>query len=472
MAYETAGIPELDLRGGEAEIPRWPARELPLEPLASALAAGRACFGGSPVRALGPGSTRGIRRLTAKAGAIFGAFPEVAITGRGVAHAEKGGLAFVEAGIAGSSYLLGCGAIPGRPLVPGVPVEVVTGICLFGADSVLGWAGPEAYSMTVGQVRGPGPAHPIEEVTADPRWHVYEAETLGRLGSFIRDLASLGGQGPLRVTAHVPGPEYEIYGLSLYARGLLPRFWCDRYRDIARTRARMLALALQGCAGGAAEVTAASPLAFLGGLDTGAWPPGEVLSRLYEAVQAQDGLWDILLGGQPPSFSGLIYASYAHHYLTAAAAARERGHQMLLAEDPDEERIFRSAVAHGGLAAASLLVDVTGFYVHPQVVVTQTAFPGTPRILHKCRDGCDPRTVAAATRYYWPAGFRLPPGGTWPGHPRLAVAQLAAAAAGSRGPGSGLARLAQSPAGSANRVHSMSKSATPGARRLSHDQAA
>jgi hypothetical protein len=122
---------------------------------------------------------------------------------------------------------------------------------------------------------------------------------------------------------------------------------------------------------------------------------GQRPRSFVSAVRQQDRLWRDLLAGRSLSFRNLINSSYVYHYLAAAWDARERGHQMLVAKNPDEELIFRHASEES--ARAGIPLDaVTGFYVHPQVVVTETEFSGASRILHECKDGCEPATVAAA----------------------------------------------------------------------------
>ena len=78
----------------------------PLEPLAAALASGRARFGGSPVTVPGPGS-RGVGRLSRKVAGIFAAFPAVSVGDWGVVH-SIGRTHFVELALAGSGHLVAC----------------------------------------------------------------------------------------------------------------------------------------------------------------------------------------------------------------------------------------------------------------------------------------------------------------------------------------------------------------------------
>ena len=378
----------------------------PLRSLASALAAGQAFFEASPVTAAGPAS-RGIRNLSAKLAAVFSQFPEVAVGERGIRH-ERSSLHFAELGVGDSGYLVGCGRAAARPLVPGVPVEIVTGTCLFGATSVTGWAGPFPYPMTVVPVvHRQDPPAVIDTVTVDRRVHVYEAETLARLVSFIASFARLPGQGPVVVRAHVPGPEYELYGLSLHARGLLPAALFDQYRRAVRHRARLVGRLLErSLRGVAAVVTVSSPLsAVIRRLDLGRVPPAGLARLTRDTAREQGWLWRALLAGQDPSFPAVINASYRYHYLAAARDAARRGRQVIFAENPEEEKIFRYALEEGGRTGISLS-GTPGFYVHPRVVVTRTGPGLAGNGWRECADGCEPGTIAAAVSHYHGAGRR------------------------------------------------------------------
>jgi hypothetical protein len=379
-----------------------PIGEKPLRSLASALAAGQAFFEGTPVTAVGPAS-RGMRNLSAKLAMIFRQFPEVAIGERGIKH-ERSRLHFAELRMGDASYLVGCGQAAGRPLVPGVPVEIATGTCLFGAESVIGWAGSFPYPMTaIPVVYKRDPPAVIDTVTVDRRAHVYEAETLARLASFISSFARLPGQGPVVVRAHVPGPEYELYGLSLHARGLLPRARFDQYRRAVRHRAHLIGRLLKSSLRGvAAEVTVSSPLTGVIhrlDLDVTRVPPAGLARLAYDTAREQGWLWRALLAGHDLSFEAIINASYRYHYLATAREAARRGRQLIFAENPEEEKILRCALEEAGRTGISLS-EMPGFYVHPRVVVTRTALGYASYGLRECADGCEPGTVAAAVGYY------------------------------------------------------------------------
>ena len=372
----------------------------PLQPLTRALAAGQAFFSGSRITAVDPASSRGFRKLTQKLGAIFQHFPGVTAGGQGVQH-ERGGLVFTDVTMGGSSHLVGCRGKGREPFSPGTPTDLVTGMCLFGGDSVLGRAGEFYCPMTVVPAVYKWPAdRVIEEVIPDLRLHVYEVEALARLSSFIRTFTGLPGLGPVRIRAHIPGPEYDVYGMSLYARGLLSAELYAQYREAVRARARLIGQMLTWCLMGVGEVTVSSPLSLIDGIDVFGMAPAALPGELHDAARQQNRLWEVLLDGKPPSLGTLIQTSYIYHYLASAAP----GGQLVFAEGPEEEPIYWHAVKASARAGVTL-AGAPSFYIHPRAVVTRTVSgceehdqdsDCREHLLRNCKDGCEPGTIALA----------------------------------------------------------------------------
>jgi hypothetical protein len=278
-------------------------------------------------------------------------------------------------------------------------------MCLFGADSVLGRAGEFYCSMTVVPAVYKWPAgRVIEEVIPDLRLHVYELEALARLSSFIRTFTGLHGLGPVHVRAHIPGPEYDVYGMSLYARGLLSAELYAQYREAVRARARLIGQMLAWCLVGTGEVTVSSPLSLIDGIDVFGRPPAALPGELHDAARQQNRLWEVLLAGKPPSLETLIHTSYIYHYLASAAP----GGQLVFVESPEEEAIYWHA-AKASAQAGVTLAGAPSFYIHPRVVVTRTVSgceehdPDSDcreHLLRNCKDGCEPGTIALALNAY------------------------------------------------------------------------
>ena len=382
--------PRHDARDG-AERPR----PCPLAPLDEALAAGNAVFGTSAITGQDRGQAASLARLRGRLDAICRDLPYAGASGGGVLHAASG-MGFAELDIGPGTYLVGCGKARRGTLSPGRPANIVTGMCLFGADSVTGIDGSgQEFSLTDPQLVAGYAGRRLARVAVDERVHVYEAESAARLGSFIADLAGQLAPAPVRVHAHIPVAEYQLYGLSLYARGYLDGAQLELYRQAARRRGALARRMLAAAVGGAAELRACSPMSWLGDIDPYRIRPGALPQALLAAARRQDRLWQFLAGtagGQPARDLG--YASYVHHYLAAARHAAQAGAQLAVVENPDEEAIWRHAAAAGKRAGIPL-DGSAGFYVHPRVVVRQTVF-GFSRLLYNCRDGRDPRTLRAA----------------------------------------------------------------------------
>jgi hypothetical protein len=371
----------------------------PLQLLDDALAAGTARFGSRKVVAAIPVTSAGGRRLRAKLAALSRALPEVRVGERVLAH-EGGGLVYADLDLGTSRYLVGCGRFSARILSPEVPVDIVTGICLYGSDAAVACVGGDLYSLTyprsiTGQIRSR-----IDGLVLDERLHVYEAETLARLTSFIRDL-SAQLRAPVRVHVHAPVPEYELYGLSLYASGYLAGGLYEGYRRAVRRRGRLLSAMLQDrLPRPAFDVRVTSPLRWMHAIDVLSAAPGDIAGLLHDGARQQDPLWRDLVGGiERQPLQALAFASYVHHYLATAREVQRWGGQLVVVENPEEAIIHSSALLARDRTGMSMDGTI-GFYVHPQVVVREIAFRDQGHILYNCKDGCNPSTVEFATSQY------------------------------------------------------------------------
>lgn len=213
-----------------------PKTRFPLQTLRDALASGQAKYGNGAIADLSASSSPALRKLRIRIDAICQDMPDVLVGAGGVIHTATG-TAFAELTVGESGYLLGCGRRQAGVLTPGRPLDIVTGTCLFGADALTSAVSGCAYPLTDPPLVSGYAGNPFDAILVDERLHVYEAEIVRRLGSFIRDLTAQMGSSPVRVKVHVPVPEYQMYGLSLYARGYLTRRQCEEYSDAVRRRA-------------------------------------------------------------------------------------------------------------------------------------------------------------------------------------------------------------------------------------------
>src|SRR5262249_12369011 len=166
-----------------------------------------------------------------------------------------------------------------------------------------------------------------------------------------------------------------------------------------RRRGRLVSSMLARRLRGAAEVTVGSPLSLIRRLDVPAVDAAGIPRLVHEAACRADPLWEDLLAGQDPDLEAIVHARYVHHCLSAARAARQRGRQLVLVENPEEKKIHRVARGEADRTGISMAGTV-GCYIHPRVAVTQLAPGCADHILRECRDGCDPRTIAIAMSCY------------------------------------------------------------------------
>jgi hypothetical protein len=96
-------------------------------------------------------------------------------------------------------------------------------------------------------------------------------------------------------------PEYEAYGLSLYARGYLTADLCGRYREAVRRRGQLVTRMLERRLQGACEMTVSSPMAWLDDVDALSVEPAELAGALYARAMRQDGLRHDRVTGASPS---------------------------------------------------------------------------------------------------------------------------------------------------------------------------
>jgi len=369
-----------------------------LTDLGTALAAGNARYSSSPVEALQPHGTTSLKRLERKLSHTFSNLQDIQVGGRSIVHSATG-LIFTDVSFGKASYLVGCDTVPGYLLQPDRPVEVTSGTCLFGSNSFAGYTGSAAVPLTE-----PLSLHnlhsPIASLSIDERLHVYEAETIARLGSFINNLTSQF-HAPVTVYFHEPVPEYELYGIDLYARGLLNQELLGTYLDVVRRRGPLIKNLMHAqLRVSHATLRFVSPMAWVDELNLSRLPACDIPAAVNSAGSQQDALWSALLASRPcQKLTDLNYLSYIYAYFSQAQRAHDIGAQHIFVENPDETKIYANAEQLQDAVGIGL-EPACGFYVHPQVVVSRTAFDLDDHVLYDCQNGTDPRNIEIALRAY------------------------------------------------------------------------
>lgn len=372
--------------------------QLPVVLLTEALKASPVLFGRSTVKPLDK-TTKALRRNQKKLATVFGNLPEAAVKDRGILH-EKSGVVFVEARIASSTFLLGCLTPKPEPLQSGRPLELVSGICMFGAGALMGQADGTMYDLTypddMRRIQGV-----IEHITVDERSHLYEVEAIARLGAFIQSMCRQLPSTHIKLTLHLPVPEYFMYGLDLYTRGHMSAVALRTYMAAVSRRGKKLESMLKECfKTGVAELTVGSPLSWLRDSDFLTLSPAEIPRILYDRAAQQNSLWRHLVGKladrQPLQ---LNYLSYAYQYLEAAGRMQDNDSQLVFVENPEELPIYLNAVKWQ--QDIGVAVDkATMLYVHPRLMVVRKAYADHGNFLYYCADGFNQRAVDLAAHAY------------------------------------------------------------------------
>ncbi|HEV2412958.1 MAG TPA: hypothetical protein VGS28_04130 [Candidatus Saccharimonadales bacterium] len=373
-------------------------REVPIVSLDEALREGSAMFAGGTIKEA-PATDPDVVRLRHKLTTIFEKLPRCRLGEKAIVHSQSG-LVFNELIIDRTVYLVGCGETKGTTLQPGRQTDIITGSCLFGSEAIVGHAESRTYSLTdphaIRNLK-----EPIETISVDTRQHVYEAEAVARLSMFVEDLASQLEKAEITVHVHVPVPEYEIYGLSLYCAGKMTREIFEQYREAVRQRGRLVEALITGkMSRKNVRIVAKSPLNWLDTFDVFGPKPEELARRLCIRAREYNGLWYDLIGEDDTlPLSELNHLSYIYSYLATAKQAAHLQSQVLFVEDPDEAAIYYHALK--AQERTGIYIDkMTGLYVHPRVAVKNLAFPNEDYVLFNCKDGCEPETVDMTLRLY------------------------------------------------------------------------
>jgi hypothetical protein len=356
-----------------------------------------AYFGHSPISRL-PADTRSLSRLRSHFASVFKTVPSFAIGNTGFVH-DLNGQTYTELSLGGDTYFVGGGGTPGARLGRDNGTNIVTGMCMFGAQSITGRTKRGKVYLTDPSAIADLDT-PVTDLVFDDRIHIYEAETIGRLSSFMGDLLTRL-PGKLTVHVHLPGPEYELYGLSLYARGLLSRPQLDRYREAIRRRESILDKELHAALGSKNfDLVVSSPLVWTSNFDVKDIAPERIPMMLLRLASAQNPLWNSLIATLPDTdLLGLNHCSYIYQYLHLAQLSTMENRGLLIVENPEETRILMEAKASAAAAHVSIN-DAVWLYVHPQMVVASRENPEDGYYLYNCADGLNPALIDQAVHPY------------------------------------------------------------------------
>ncbi len=235
------------------------------------------------------------------------------------------------------------------------PSELVSGVCLFGANAAEGITASGRVMSLIDARSVADEQDPIVDIVTTKLLHPSEAETILRITQFADSV--FGKDGP-KMNYHVPRIEYYVYGLDLFARGLMNRELLNRWFREVDTRTATAVRMLGKRTTMDAEIV--EPMKDAEAYIKHAEDPN--VSELTE-ILSQDPLWENLLAQKPPAnFLDINYLSFTHPYLAVAT----RTGSIIAIENPDEARIYTETLRTAHLIPRDALVGV--MYVHPKLL--------------------------------------------------------------------------------------------------------
>jgi len=285
-------------------------------------------------------------------------------------HGDKGDPTFIEVKTDNSDFFVSARAFSTTPLsTDGLnvsrdadlslfqkqPSELVSGVCLFGANAAEGTTASGRIMSLIDARSIADEQDPIVDITTTKLLHPSEAETILRITQFADSI--FGKDGP-KINYHVPRIEYYVYGLDLFARGQMNRELLNRWFAEVDTRTAAVVQMLGKRTTMEAEIV--EPMKNAEEYVKNAEDPN--VSELAE-ILSQDPLWENLLAQKPPTnFLDINYLSFTHPYLNVA---RKTG-SVIAIENPDEARIYTETLRTAHLIPREALVGV--MYVHPKLL--------------------------------------------------------------------------------------------------------
>lgn len=281
-------------------------------------------------------------------------------------HGEKGDPTFIEVKTAeGPGFFVSARAFstdgatvsekPDLSLFKRKPSELVSGVCLFGADAAEGVTASGRRMSLIDARSIADEQDPLVDIATTKLLHPSEAETIARITQFTDTI--FGKDGP-KMNYHIPRIEYYVYGLDLFARGLMDRNLLQRWFGEVDKRTDAVVRMLGKRTTMKAEIV--EPMKSAEEYIKNVEEPN--VSELAE-ILSQAVLWKSLLAQKPPTnFLDINYLSFTHPYLDVAG----RTGSIIAIENPDEARIYTEALRSANIITEEALVGV--MYVHPKLL--------------------------------------------------------------------------------------------------------
>ncbi|HZZ98661.1 MAG TPA: hypothetical protein VFG51_01885 [Candidatus Saccharimonadia bacterium] len=261
---------------------------------------------------------------------------------------------------------------PEFALQPGVPVEIISGMCKFGATGLTGKLPDGTRPSLVDPYEPSFGGQALTEIKETWFLHPSELENLVRLTNTFDTLTAGGAaeNGGAILRFHIPEPEYKLYMLGRVKRGEMSRKqFVETVAKIER-RAQKLGEMVKKRVN--FSVTVHSPLSPLNDLIA----RKDAMTTFQDCIDtlSRDAFWHLALQVvRPPGFQELNNMSYCMGYLLTARNAALRGAQPLAIDTSEEQPIFDHAIEMANRMGKSF--KMATLYV-PPIALTKTGLHG------------------------------------------------------------------------------------------------
>lgn len=222
-----------------------------------------------------------------------------------------------------------------------IDIDLITGICLFSADSVqaIGNSGTQ-FSVTSPREEISEPIHTIQ---VSDQLSVYEVEAIVRLSLFINAITQDNPQ-VRNVYLNNPKVEYYLYILDAVEKGFISKELAKEwFLKVDARNKRLFDLVEKRIRKPDIAVSPNMPLEPIEEFVKEQIALGNAL-QLKEAIEllaASSPLWaDILSIQRPQNWNDLNFLSYAYAYLQAGESFYDNPHVLVAVENPTESKIF------------------------------------------------------------------------------------------------------------------------------------
>lgn len=277
-------------------------------------------------------------------------------------------------------------------LKPNQDVEIVSGMCFFGAS---GLRGRDAHGTEISLVDPVALRQEVdfqvEEILESETLHISEASsilrTTGAIDLLTNSQIQAGQRGKIRCNFHLPVPEYKLYMLRLFQ---LKRINTEQFEDLTLRidrRAASLAQMISSRIPSSVELSFFSPLQELEPL----LQRKKHLTTLEDclpSLRANPVTRSLLEQLNPQSCEELPHISYVAGYLQKAQEAEQKARGCLAVEVAEESPILSNASRLAKQQGSQL--NMAALFVLTDVITERGRHGKKALFMHDPEDGASP----------------------------------------------------------------------------------